>query len=246
MTLLLLFAACASVPPKPAPQIALDHIWIAVSPGAPERAALERAGFRFDPNVNRHDGQGTASITAEFHNAFLELLWVEPSVRIDSGLERVPEKFALRSRWRTSGWSPFGISVHDTGSAPAARPVPVSKVTAPWMEPGTAMEILTPRDDTTSPSLFVSPRKLPPGEDMNARQVKAELLSHPIGVKRVTAVRLVAPLAYTAIPALTYYQEQGVLARDAGDEWMIELTFDGATRGERKDFRPELPLVIRY
>src|SRR5262249_15238230 len=56
-----------------APTLALSHAWIVVPPGALERAALERAGFRIAPTVNRHDGQGTASITVELLNGFLEL-----------------------------------------------------------------------------------------------------------------------------------------------------------------------------
>ncbi|HYY55812.1 MAG TPA: hypothetical protein VE842_00700 [Pyrinomonadaceae bacterium] len=33
---------------------------------------------------------------------------------------------------------------------------------------------------------------------------------------------------------------------DAGDEWLVELTFDNGRRGKTKDARPELPLLIRY
>jgi hypothetical protein len=44
-------------------------------PEGPERTALEHAGLKISPNVNRHDGQGTASVTAEFLNAYIELLW---------------------------------------------------------------------------------------------------------------------------------------------------------------------------
>jgi hypothetical protein len=50
------------------PPLMLDHAWIVVTTGAPERALLERAGFRIAPTVNRHDGQGTAAVTVEFLN----------------------------------------------------------------------------------------------------------------------------------------------------------------------------------
>jgi len=52
--------------------VQFDHLWIVVSRDAPERAVLEKAGFRIAPTVNKHDGQGTASITVEFQNSFLE------------------------------------------------------------------------------------------------------------------------------------------------------------------------------
>jgi len=31
-----------------------------------------------------------------------------------------------------------------------------------------------------------------------------------------------------------------------GDEWRVELTFDGGKKGQSKALAPELPLVIRY
>jgi hypothetical protein len=67
------------------PPAEFDHVWIMVSAGAPERAALKKAGFTISPVVNRHEGQGTASVTAEFQNAFLELMWVEPTVPVAPG-----------------------------------------------------------------------------------------------------------------------------------------------------------------
>jgi hypothetical protein len=36
------------------------------------------------------------------------------------------------------------------------------------------------------------------------------------------------------------------MAVQSAKEWVLELTFDGATRGKTKDLRPELPLVVKY
>src|SRR5690242_11099595 len=69
----LILGACAQLQPASAPthSLALDHVWFATRSGAlAERAALERAGFRIAPDINRHDGQGTASITVEFENGY--------------------------------------------------------------------------------------------------------------------------------------------------------------------------------
>src|SRR5262249_43226545 len=88
---------------------AVGHVWIVVSEGAPERASLERAGFHVAPTVNRNEGSGTSSISIEFVNGYLELMWPDPSVSVASGRERGPEKFRRRMTWRTSGSCPFGI-----------------------------------------------------------------------------------------------------------------------------------------
>src|SRR5256885_15581445 len=83
-------------------ELKFDHVWIVVTRDAPERAALERAGFKISPDVNRHDGQGTASITGDFLNSYIELMWPDPTVSVAPGAERGVEKFKNRMNWRTS------------------------------------------------------------------------------------------------------------------------------------------------
>jgi hypothetical protein len=147
--------AAASARPADQPTLQFDHVWIMVSPNAPERAALERAGFQIASQINHHEGQGTSSITVEFQNAFLELMWPDASVSVAPGLERAAEKFHQRMLWRTSGWSPIGIGLHRTGQGNDSLPFPTWSTSAPWMPAGSAIEMPTPRDDTTSPALFV-------------------------------------------------------------------------------------------
>src|SRR3982751_2174802 len=97
-------AATTTAATHPAkPSFELDHVILVVAPGAPERVALERAGLRIAPTVNRHDGQGTASVTVEFENAFLELLWPDASVSVSPGREEGARKFRQKSAWRTTG-----------------------------------------------------------------------------------------------------------------------------------------------
>jgi hypothetical protein len=215
--------------------VQFDHLWIVVSRDAPERAVLEKAGFRIAPEVNKHEGQGTASLTIEFENSFLELVWPDPTVPVSPGMERGAEKFRQRMLWRTSGWSPIGIVMHRLSNTPL--PFATWSISPPWMQPGTAMEMLMPRDDARSPSLSIHP-----GSDDQAGRA----MQHPIGVKNITAVRLISPKEYRPIEALAYLQKQRVLTLDSGDAWAVELTFDKGAKGKRKDFRPDLPLLIRY
>jgi len=106
-----------------AADLEFDHVWIVVTRDAPERAALERAGLKISPSVNRNDGQGTVSVSAELFNAYIELMWPDPTVSVAPGAERGVEKFKNRMNWRISGWCPIGIALHRTGPAPA-RPRP--------------------------------------------------------------------------------------------------------------------------
>ena len=234
--------ALAAGAAHPSP-VELDHVWIMVSPGAPERKALKNAGFLFAPGTNRHDGQGTASITVELDNAYVELMWPDSSVAVEPGLERAAEKFRERMLWRTSGWCPIGIGLRQTTEADDSLPFPTWSWTADWMPKGTSMVMLTPRDDTRSPALFIEPRALSGAAEQAARSAP---FHHPIGCRRVTAVHLVGPRGYKPIAPLEYLQAEHVLGIRAGDQWLLELTLDGGSRRQTKDLRPSLPIVVRY
>jgi len=228
----------ASAPPQP--KLEFDHVWIVVSPNAPERAALERAGFKIAPEVNRHDGQGTASVMVEFDNAFLELVWPDSTVAVAPGLERGAEKFRKRMLWRTSGWCPIGLRFRRSDGSGDPWPFPTWSFSGPWMG-NESTEMLTPRDDEQSPSLSVSR-----GTDQREQAARAALYRHPLGVHKITGVTLIAPRAYKPIPPLTFVQAQGTVNVAQGKEWALELTFDEGKKKKSKDLRPDLPLVIHY
>lgn len=225
------------------PVLAFDHVWIAVFPDARERDALEKAGFLISKETVHQEGQGTASITVEFQNAYLELIWPDSGVSVDPGLEKAAASYRLRMMWHTSGWCPFGLAFRWSSPTDSALPVPSHTVSLPWLPNGAGLQVLTPKDDLKSPLLFVSPREL---TDPEVQAGRAAQYPHPIGVGRVTAIRLVSPQEYKPIPALAYLTTQTQLTLGKGDQWLLEITFDGGKQKLSKDLRPELPLVIRY
>jgi hypothetical protein len=237
-----------------AAELEFDHVWIVVTRDAPERAALERAGLKISPDVNRNDGQGTASVSAEFFNSYIELMWPDPTVSVASGAERGVEKFKNRMNWRTSGWSPIGVALHRVGPA-APLPFPTWTIAPDWMPKGTAIEILTTRDDTKSPSFFIEPPVLAVKEEANRKIDKndphnaspaSDRFQHPIGVERVTDIRIVRPKEYQPVASFTYLEKAGIFKSSEGKEWAIEITFDGGRKVQTKDLRPDLPLIIHY
>jgi hypothetical protein len=239
--------SASSPTPASGAKLEFDHVWIVVTRDAPERSALERAGLKISPDVNRHDGQGTASITAEFQNFYIELMWPDPTVSVAPGAERGVEKFKNRMNWRTSGWSPIGIGLHRVGSS-AALPFPTWTIAPDWMPKGTAIEILTARDDSKSPSFFIEPDVLAVKDKakIDNNDPKSAALQHSIGVERVTAIRLVKPKEYQPVAAFTYLENAGIFKSSEGTEWAIEITFDGGRKAQTKNLQPDLPLVIRY
>ena len=229
-----------------APKLEFDHVWIVVTRDAPERSALERVGLKISPELNRHDGQGTASITADFQNSYIELMWPDPTVSVAPGAERGVEKFKNRMNWRTSGWCPIGIGLHRVGPA-APLPFPTWTIAPDWMPKGTAIEILTARDDTKSPSFFIEPDVLAVKEKAKVDPNQASPASdHPIGVERVTAIQLIRPKEYQPVAAFTYLENARIFKSTEGKEWAVEITFDGGRKAQTKDLRPDLPLIIHY
>ena len=230
-----LLAVATALPP-----LTLSHAWIVVPTGAPQRTVLERAGFLIAPNVNRHDGQGTASVSVEFLNGYFELIYPDPTVSVSENLKAGAEKFRLKSEWRTSGYSPIGIVFERTPATPATFPFPTWRVSGEWMGKGRFIEILTPRETPKAVSLSISPF-------IEAERSAGDpTVQHPNGARRLTAVRVTAPAADRLPPSSSYIASQGLMRFDIGTEWLLDLTLDDGRQRVMKDFRPELPLIVHY
>lgn len=128
---------------------ALCHVFVFVTPGAPEAGALEAAGLR-ESFRRAHPGQGTANACWCFDNAYLELLWVDDPAAV-SGPATARTRLAERAHWRETGASPFGIAVR--GAAPFAawdyRP--------PYLPAGMSIPVALSSEDPRQPFLFRSP-----------------------------------------------------------------------------------------
>ena len=182
-------AAIGSAFAADAPPLTLSHGWIVVRTGAPEGTVLEKAGFRIAPTINRHDGQGTASVTVELLNGFLELIYPDPTVPVSPALRAGAEKFRLKSAWRETGYSPIGIVFDRTPATPKEVPKAVS--------------------------LSISSHPASTRERENAAlardPVKGAMFLYPNGARRLTGLRVVAPSADRFPPAATYMAGHGLV-----------------------------------
>jgi hypothetical protein len=233
-----------------APPLTLSHCWIVVSTGTPERKALEKAGFRIAPTVNRHDGQGTASVTVELLNGFLELIYPDPTVPVSPALQAGAEKFRLKSAWRETGSSPIGIVFDRTPATPEKLPFATWRISVDWMEKGTFIEMLTPKEMTRAASLSISSRPASMRESASealARDpVTGAIFLHPNGARRLTRVRVVAPTADGFPPAASYIAGFGLVKFEVGNRWLLEVTLDDGAQGLTKNLEPDLPMVVHY
>jgi len=245
----LLFVSIASAFALDPLPLRLSHCWIVVATGAKERTALEKAGFRIAPMVNRHDGQGTASITVELLNGFLELIYPDPTVPVSPALQAGAEKFRQKSAWRETGYSPIGIIFDRTPATPEKFPFETWKISADWMEKETYIEMLTPREMLKAVSLSISSQPaISESENQKLAQdpVKGAMFLHPNGARCITGLRVVAPSAAGFPPAAAYIANFGQVKFDVGSQWLLEVTLDNGKQGVTKSLEPELPMIIHY
>lgn len=217
---------------------ALDHVFICIDEPRSAERALTDFGLRFARHVI-HEGQGTANACAFFDNAYLELLWRHNDDELQS---EVVDPLALwqRVRWRETGSSPFGI-----GLRPGDRGVEIDTwaYRAPYLPPGASIPIVTPRGAYQEPLVFFIPGSQAPATLPEERRPPLE---HRGRRRRLMGVTVYGPMASRRSPGLDALCDLGAFALRPAAEHHLELEWDGATCGERQDFRPAVPLVLRW
>ena len=229
-----------------------DHIFIWVSPGAPEAATLQKLGLYTDGKVHKHVGQGTSSKVFSFENAYLELIWIdEPEVARRKGQEMGTDLLA-RAAWKQTGASPFGIGLHYRAAGSRVLPFATKKYWAEWMKPDTFILIAESSANLKEPFLFVVPDYL---AVPSAEQLKVFLdsqpdyrknFTHALGVRRLTAVKITSNQMRKLSETTSILAKNGVMAVKRGKSSQAELTFDGGSQGKVLDVRPTLPLILKY
>jgi hypothetical protein len=216
----------------------LDHITVFVTTDAPELAALESLGLQPLGEKTEHTGMGTASTAIFFDNAYLELIWIaDPTLTERKWLGEAGSD--LRKRVPGGSALPFGVVLRlpqGTGSSP---PFPTKSVTADWMKP--PLSILVAGEDSEPFCLIIPPELYHTSFKGNLPPTK-----HPLGVRAITGVRIVAPDLGKRSPVTEVLQEAGLVAFEAGARPMLELTFDGGELRQTVSAMPTLPVTLRY
>ena len=259
----MLASPAAAQRPAAAP-LELDHVILLVPPGAQAAVAkLRAAGFNVANDAQRQVGQGTASIPVLLDNAYLELLWIDSTVRRDPAnpldverLRRVPNASRVGIGLRRVGVPPMPKPVTDAQGLVVRQPprpivdvgaVPARRYSAPWMPAGTVIQLLRQPAESLAAELFVVQDEI--AQPWWIGQVRHEatiLLQHPGRWQRVRRVVVHGPTA----------QQPAALARvkPARVEWKadataaaawVEMEIEGGTPGRTVDLRPTLPLVLK-
>jgi hypothetical protein len=223
----------------------LDHVYVVVPAGAVAALqALRQAGLVIDSSVSRHTGQGTASVAAFFENAYLELLWVDSAVAVDSLHRQDWADFTRAQAWRQSGASPFGVGLHFLSGTASDLKIPMRRDAAGWLRPGTYYVLLRQPAESLAADLFIVPgySAITAWVERH-RSRRPDLFAHPLGVRRVTRAVVRGPGPHR--PRAAALGPRLISFEDASSPHLV-LEFDGGQHHQTLDLRSVLPLVILY
>jgi hypothetical protein len=235
--------------------LAVDHIWIRVTPGAPEAQVLRDAGFQFQEfpvpgsaspsaTVNyayTHTGQGTANNIVRFNNVYLELIWVDDS----AALETVAPELGYTLLHPTDS-SPLGLGLRHAGMEVDEAPFPTVPYRADWMQSGTEIAVAVRGESSDpDPAIFIVPRYMRWDTRVESNPEMLASATHQIGVGDVTRIRVFGPGQPSGSAPVEALERQGLVEFLGADEHLVEIEFDDS-RSEQIDFRPDLPLRIFF
>lgn len=203
----------------------IDHVFIHVSPEAPEAGCLAAFGMEETARFAT-EGRGIGNAVYCFDNAYLELLWAGDQVRI-AAMPIARCNAPARFDWRRSGANPFGVGLRPARPG-APLPFPTWNYAAPVLPADTPMPIAIDSDDPGQPVLFLMPIACRPdswtGEGAGRRQQGA-------GLAEIRHVHLDHPAKHPPGPALCAMERQGVLSLGRAEGFGMTLTFSRTDGG---------------
>ncbi|OOG72227.1 VOC family protein [Algoriphagus sp. A40] len=213
----------------------IDHIFIASRNQGNEAKRLIKSGF-LEGSHRVHPGQGTRNRKFYFENFFLEIIWENDPVELETELIR---KISLteRVRFMESGFSRFGIGLENTESSDSVfkdcefyQPV--------YFPEGKSFEILPNRENPDLPWTFRGPFKGP-------KTVYSEPLDHPNGIRKLTKATFQIPEPELKSDFVRRIQGHPQVRFESAEKAGLVLEFDGGRQGKVLDF-PELDLVVSF
>ena len=221
----------------------LDHVFICTACGANAEADSLAAFGLTEGAPNVHPGQGTACRRFFFHNAYLELLWVENSDEAQSGPAR---PMRLWERWtgRTDQACPFGLGFRPKANEAESPPFAAWLYRPAYLAESQNIPVATNSEVVSEPFLFYMPFVQRP--DRRSYLNRRQPVEHPAGFREVSRVEVILPNVLRISPELQSVREPRLVEISEGAKHLLILCFDGESQRKEADFRPVLPLVFRW
>ncbi|MEO0647160.1 MAG: VOC family protein [Cyanobacteria bacterium J06650_10] len=235
------------IPTFEPPTFELDHLFICTDINAPAANRLRELGLT-EGLANRHPGQGTENRRFFFHNAMLELLWVYSPEEAQSEAIR---RTHLWERWQQRSQRqicPFGLCLRPTADHSAASPLsPLFSAwdfRPPYLPPSLSISVGNNSHLLAEPMLFQTPFSKRPDQKSSEKLLP---LNHALGLTELTGVVLSMPAGVRQLSAeLNAVLDATQIKLQEDSQYYVELLFDGETKKQQADLRPDLPLIIRW
>ncbi|MCS4556338.1 VOC family protein [Shewanella sp. C32] len=211
----------------------IDHLVIFCSPGAQEVELLNAFGLH-DGAARSHTGQGTASRCFFFGNCYLELLFVEDEVALRSAATRVT-RLAERFLQSNSNTSPFGVCFKQPDAALATLAY------HPEFLPQGYRLTLARHNPLSEPLWFFL--QTPDGE---LPPFQRQTFNWQSELHQLTAVNMTIAEGSNLSPTAKAVMAHSCIELFADITPLMELTFDHGAQRQSHDFRPALPLLLRW
>lgn len=229
----------------------LDHILIWVDKDAPDIELFIENGFTCIIS-GKHSQQGTSGKYLFFLNFYIELLYISDNVEAYENIEKFGCNYIERSNWRLNHASPFGLALKMETFDKEKIAFDYTEYKADWMRDD-GLIMADNNKNLLAPLVFV----LRPKMEFPCYNSIDEMLMdnrpddfkknhiHENGIKTLTSYNVcINPEAETS-KLINYLNTSGINIFK-GDDNCIELIFDNEINNREIDFRPRLPLIIKY
>jgi len=236
-------------------QLDIDHIIIWTKKDAPDTSIFQQKGFTIDNRKMTHTGFGTGGRYIFFYNVYLELLYINDDSEFNNRYKNIMS--ASRNDWKKNNDCPFGLGLSITPYDSTQIPFPTKSLQAAWMKPNSSIFIDSSNYTYNHepmviivPPYMVHPKfetkedieKLSNATIRNRYLVSAE---HANGIKRLTNLKIFCDTSNfsSTISALKSLRDCKILKSKKN---LMEMTFDNNIQEKTIDFRPALPIIIKY
>lgn len=218
----------------------IDHIFICTENKAPSGDLLVEFGL-VEGSSNKHPGQGTANRRFYFRNFMLELLWIENLEEAQSERTKLMRLFE-RCESTSNKYSPFGIGFRPTKEIGETPPFPSWDYHPVYLPESLKIQIAdnTPLSEPMYFYLSFAMRQDKVAAD------KREPMEHKVPLNEVTNVKICVNQDIPLSTSAYILNQLHNLSIENDKEHFVELEFDNGTLNQSKDFRPNLPLLIKW
>ncbi|MES2796603.1 MAG: VOC family protein [Bacteroidota bacterium] len=225
----------------------LDHIFIFTKEPDQVAKVLQEFGLT-EGTSNIHKGQGTACRRFFFHNAYLELVWVNNEEEAKSSFIS-KAKLWERSQYHFTNYCPFGICFRSKNEL--FNPLNLLfndgwRYYSTYLPADQFANIASNEDFPTEPMLFEMPFfGLAPKDYLLDKQ---QPLAHEKDFLEITKITITIP--HYTINSQSMAIKKVLLSNDVvmteGENYSVSLEFDHFKKKETRNFNPLIPLTFRW